>query len=215
MEVNPDSEDVIRHLAAVEGELGDFESAHQRLTQLISTKRALVDPGDRDKLIDWETVRGRVVIRWAAYLRDSGRPANSPIALELLQGSARDLVACEAAALEIAQRSYEKVKYQEIAYYYFWIATETWLTLGEFEREGGKRAQSRNNFLLAKKAFDRLEGFAKANGIVLPARAEDLRKGIRDGLLAAPASRGKTQEGAQRTPALLGSQAGTRASARG
>jgi hypothetical protein len=193
LEVEPDSEAVIRQMAAVEGELGDFESANRRFTKLINALRTREGSKERDKLVDWITQRGRLVIHWSTDLRGEGDPTRSQRALKLLQGSAMDLGACEAIALEIASHYTDQNEYSDIAYYYFWIATETSIILGELERELGQDAQSRSTFRNAKKALDRLDGFARLKAIPLPARVEDLRKRCRDGLLSVPAKKEPTK----------------------
>jgi len=186
LKVDPKSETIRSQVAMVEEFLGNFESAHLLLTELIDATRARGDRKDRDELIDWIVRRSRIAVRWAAQLRRRGDNASSKRATALIEQAANAMADCEKDVSDLAVRRNKLKPSIERVYYYYWISTETWLALGEIARDQGRHAQARSAFQSAKKAFGRLTAFSAEESLEheRPAELETLRSRVREGLLA-------------------------------
>jgi hypothetical protein len=177
----------IRTQAAIVDELfGKFESAYLRLTELIDATRARTDRNDRYERIDWIIRRSRVAIRWAAELRRRGDAAGTERAWELDEQAADALAGCQREVADLAFRRDKLKPAIDRVYAFYWLSSETWVTLGEFARDLGRHEQARSAFQSAKKAFDRLAAFSEEHSMQNDNRAEReaLGKRVRDGLLA-------------------------------
>ena len=186
LKVDPKSETTRSQVAIVEEFLGNFESAHLLLTELIDATRARGDRKDRDELIDWIVRRSRIEVRWAAQLRRRGDNASSQRAMALIEQAANAMADCEKDVSDLAVRPNKLKPSIERVYFYYWISTETWLALGEIARDQGRHAQARSAFQSAKKAFDCLTAFSAEESLAhqRPAELETLRSRVRGGLLA-------------------------------
>jgi hypothetical protein len=190
--VDPDSETIPGKIAIVEEYFRNFESAYQRLTNLINSVRKRGDTVPRENLVSLISQRGRVVLRLSDQLRRSGDLTEGRRARDLLRESADELRKQEANALEIAIRAgdsgvsngIDRERLNDIVYYCLWITMETSLELGEMEREGGNSARARLEFENNKKVLDKLEYFARERNITLPSRFADLRNRLINGLVA-------------------------------
>jgi tetratricopeptide (TPR) repeat protein len=185
LKIDPESTTIRSQAAVVDEYLGNFASAHQRLTKLIDALRAHNDRDDRYELIDLIVRRSRVAISWAAELRGRGDAVNTGRALELDEQAAKALSECERDVADLAFRPDKLQRAILSVYHFYWIASETWLALGDLARDQGRFEQARLAFRSAKHAFDRLSAFGADQSITRPpAEFEALRKRVKEGVLA-------------------------------
>ncbi len=186
LKIDPESTTIRMQAAVVDEFFGNFASAHERLTKLIEALRAHGDRDDRNELIDLIVRRSRVAVRWAAQLRRRGDEVNTGRALELDEQAAKAMAECERDVADLAFRPDKLQRAIKSVYNFYWIASETWLSLGELARDQGRFDQARSAFRSAKQAFDRLSAFSADQSITheRPAEFESLRKRVRDGLIA-------------------------------
>ena len=180
LKIDPDFQEIRRQLAQAEEFFGNFESAYQRLNELIQTTRARGDRQDRDNLIKWIIQRGRVVIRWSSELRKSGEPTGTKRALELLRQSLQDLEACQREVSDLETRRDLLYPGVWLIYCFHWITTETWLELGEAERARGDEAAALAAVQRSKRVFDRLDSFGAEHSLKQPLRPRDLAAANRE-----------------------------------
>jgi hypothetical protein len=85
---------------------------------------------------------------------------------------------------DLAVRGDKRKPAIQLVYSFYWISTETWLSLGDITRDMGRLEEARSAFQSAKKAFDRLDAFSTKESLEhqRPAEFEVLRKRVRAGL---------------------------------
>jgi hypothetical protein len=134
-------------------------------------------------MINRITHRGRVAVLWAAQLRRDNAPRAQERALALLRQNAEWLQNCQKPALEIARNDSEPPEHARIVSHYFWITAETWLAVGEAERDQQRVANAARAFQNAKTAIDYLGSHATRRAIPLHrSRFDELRTRLRSGL---------------------------------
>jgi serine/threonine protein kinase len=184
LKIDPGSEIIKKQMATTEEMLGDFESAHRRLTELIETARLRADRDALNELIDRIDQRGRVAIRWSNELRSLGNPEAGWRAGNLLIEAVKDL---EEVAPDMARAVSENTLRPEgaiRAYMHYWIATEACVALGELELAQGDQVAASSAFQSSKKVFDLLARIARVNPRTPAGDFEGLRRRVRNGLLS-------------------------------
>jgi hypothetical protein len=183
LRVAPLSQDLLREMALAEEYFGKLESAHQRLNTLIGSSRDPGDPVENRKLMGWIVQRSRIIARRSAELQSTGKPADLARALDLIRQSRQSLDQCKGVVSELAGSTDPLLGDRERVYYYLWTSTDTWLGLGELERQRGDQSAAASAFRRAKESFDFLDYFGRTHfPEQQPSKLETLRKRVKAGL---------------------------------
>jgi len=169
-------------MAKAEDSLGDHESAHQHLTEVIDAIRARQDPAEPEQLIRVTTQRARVALHWANDLCSGGGLEQRLRAQKMLQESISSLASCQDIARAKFSERIIKPGLADVAFQYLWLNGETWLVLGEIEQKQREFASAWSAFARAKASLDDVDKFAVSRTIQLPARFDELRERVRAGL---------------------------------
>jgi serine/threonine protein kinase len=196
--LDPSSEQAARQIATVEESRGNYQSAHQRLSDLIDAVLSQGYSVDSARLLSLFIQRDRVATRWAAFLLHSGSPANRAEALKIIREAVRDLDRCNSMLfVDVGENAIVGSIPNSIRFYFLRIQTEAILTLAEVERAHRLLALAGRDFEKAKRTFDRFTDFAIVSGLKIRDDVDLLLKQrLRDGLKSVSGNKGEIKQNA-------------------
>ncbi|MFO0890724.1 MAG: serine/threonine-protein kinase [Isosphaeraceae bacterium] len=165
LKLAPNSAELRNRLPSIHEYFGDYERAHQLLTQIIEPLRANLAPEQASELLEWTAQRNRVAVQWSRKLLGGHRPEDARRALELMQQASNDLSAAEPFVSSIGSQLGGPQRGNDLAqlvYRYLWIATESCLMLGEVQQAQGQDSEADAAFRRAHRHYRNLVSLGDA-----------------------------------------------------